>query len=64
MENIEEIIAVKRSAIKPIAKHFGIKRISGKSVAEALNKAVIELIKRGCERAKKNNRRTLQGKDI
>jgi histone H3/H4 len=48
------------SNIKKVAKKINI----SSDVPDALNKRIEQMIKEAVERAKANNRKTLQGKDI
>ena len=52
-----------RSNIKGICKELGINNVSGK-VAETLNNKAEQLLKDACERALKNNRKTLMEQDL
>ena len=51
---------VVKAKIKDIAHGYN---VAG-DVADVLEKKVTDLIRRGCERAKANGRKTLMGKDI
>ncbi len=53
-------LLVVRSKIKDAAKGMN---VAG-DFAEALSQKVAEMIKQACERAKQNNRKTIQRKDL
>tara|TARA_Y100000310_G_C20600590_1_gene772808 strand:- start:1145 stop:1333 length:189 start_codon:yes stop_codon:yes gene_type:complete len=52
-----------KQAVKEIDEENSIPNIAG-DVAEELNKKASELLKKGVERAKKNQRRTLYARDL
>jgi len=52
-----------RTQVKDLVKNQGINNIAD-DFHEALDKRVSELVLEACERAKKNQRRTLMGRDI
>ncbi|MBS3134543.1 DUF1931 domain-containing protein [Candidatus Woesearchaeota archaeon] len=53
-------LLVVRSKLKDVAKDMN---VAG-DFAEALSKEVERLVKRACDRAKENGRRTVQSRDI
>lgn len=56
---MSELLVV-RSKLKDVAKDMN---VAG-NFAEALSKEVERIVKRACERAKANGRRTIQDRDI